>query len=170
MNLSGKLFQDGGDHRVTQKFGLRPEVYSQFGLKGHNGVDYRAKVGTPFYAVAAGKVIRVEHNPKGYGKHIRIENTEGLTLYAHLDKTFVKKGDSVLVGDKIGLTGNTGFSTGPHLHFEVRPKPYRFKNGYAGAVDPLKVVWNKGKPLWLTVILLVVEFLFKHYQKSSTKK
>lgn len=170
MQLSGKLFQDGGDHRVTQRFGLRPEVYAQFGLKGHNGVDYRAKVGTPLYAVAAGKVIRVENNPKGYGKHIRIESAEGLTLYAHLDKIFVKKGASVSVGNKIGLTGNTGFSTGPHLHFEVRPKPYRSKNGYAGAVDPLKVSWKKGKPLWLTVIVFLIELFFKHYQKNKSQQ
>lgn len=96
------------------------------GIHGHNGVDFGAPRGTPVYASADG-VVKVSNyrsgNPwfGGYGNYIMIEHPNGTqTLYAHLSDVDVSVGDEVRQGQTIGKTGNTGRSTGPHLHFEVR--------------------------------------------------
>jgi murein DD-endopeptidase MepM/ murein hydrolase activator NlpD len=65
-----------------------------------------------------------------------------MTIYGHLSSVLVHQGDSVSVGDKIGVTGNSGFSSAPHLHFEYRPAHESVNNGYAGAVDPLPFLMN----------------------------
>lgn len=131
---------------ITQKFGLNPQVYKPMGLNGHNGIDFRTinqndagGVGLTYvYASADGTVEQVRNDTAGYGKHVRLRHTDGsLTLYAHFSEHLVKVGDKVRAGDKIGVTGNTGFSSGPHLHFEFRPAGESANNGYAGAVDPL---------------------------------
>lgn len=126
---------------ITQKFGERPEVYKQFGLKGHNGVDYRTRfIDSPLgkryvSACANGTVKEVRWDVRGYGVHVRIEHEDGLSIYGHLTKPYVQKGDKVKAQQIIGLSGNSGFSSGSHLHFEFRPYPLKSKNGYAGAVD-----------------------------------
>ena len=97
--------------------------------KPHLGVDLRCSVGTLVYAADDGYVvnIRVETDPetgkvKGYGKYLYIRHTNGAsTLYAHLSETIVKIGSRVTKGQAIALSGNTGTSTGPHLHFEYVP-------------------------------------------------
>lgn len=131
---------------VTQRFGENPQTYKPMGLKGHNGIDFRTinqndagGAGITFvYAAAEGVVEQVRNDTTGYGKHVRIRHPDGsLTLYAHFSEHLVSVGDKVKGGDKIGITGNTGFSSGPHLHFEFRPKGEPSTNGYAGAVDPL---------------------------------
>lgn len=126
---------------ITQTFGARPEVYKQFGLKGHNGVDYRTRfldspLGKRYVSACLDGVVKeVRWDVKGYGVHIRIEHESGLSIYGHLTKPYVQKGDKVKAQQIIGLTGNTGFSSGAHLHFEFRPSPIKSKNGFAGAVD-----------------------------------
>lgn len=129
---------------ITQRFGDRPEVYSQFGMKGHNGIDYRTKFpDTPLgrryvYAAADGVIEEVRYDLKGYGVHIRQRLDDGgLLIYGHLTKPYAALKATVRAGDKIGLTGNTGFSSAPHLHFEYRPAPIDSANGFFGAVDPL---------------------------------
>jgi murein DD-endopeptidase MepM/ murein hydrolase activator NlpD len=93
------------------------------GLHGYNSVDFGAPVGTPVVAAASGTVLVSKptgHNG-GYGHYIVIEHDNGTqTLYAHLSSVSVGLGDTVQKGQKIALSGNTGRSTGPHLHFEVR--------------------------------------------------
>ncbi|HEX5774537.1 MAG TPA: peptidoglycan DD-metalloendopeptidase family protein [Candidatus Paceibacterota bacterium] len=93
------------------------------GLHGYNGVDIGAKPNAPIYAAAAGTIIVARNNGAyngGYGNYIVIKHGNGTqTLYAHMSKTAVS-GGSVAKGDLIGYVGNTGRSTGPHLHFEVR--------------------------------------------------
>ena len=91
----------------------------------HEGVDLRASVHTPVYAIARGRVGRAslyEEDGSPYGTHIRIlhNNNSFYTLSGHLDELAVKAKDFVEEGQIIGYTGNTGNSTGPHLHFEVR--------------------------------------------------
>lgn len=131
---------------ITQGFGSRPDVYKQFGLKGHNGVDYRTRfIDSPLgkryvSACADGVVKEVRWDTRGYGVHIRIEHEDGLSIYGHLTKPYVQKGDKVKAQQIIGLTGNTGFSSGAHLHFEMRMYPLKPKNGYAGAVDTQDMV------------------------------
>lgn len=96
------------------------------GIHGHNGVDYGAPRGTAIYAAADG-VVKIANyragNPwfGGYGNYIMIEHSNGTqTLYAHLSAVNVSVGDAVSKGQTIGKVGNTGRSTGSHLHFEVR--------------------------------------------------
>lgn len=133
---------------VTQHFGERPEVYKQFGLKGHNGTDFRTRFwDTPLarrYVVSVmdGTVIEVgNQGKKGYGIFVRIRHrgTEQ-TVSAHLTKPYVFVGQKVVAGQRIGLTGNTGFSSGPHLHFGWRPDKWKQNNGFAGYEDPRKLL------------------------------
>ena len=90
----------------------------------HNGVDFADKVGTPILAAGDGKVLASGNNGKyAYGKWMAIDHGNGLvTLYGHLSSQKVSKGNSVKRGGMIGLMGNTGFSTGPHVHFTVFAK------------------------------------------------
>ena len=95
----------------------------------HNGMDFGVGVGTSVISAMAGKVEAAGSSQGGYGNRVIIKNGGGLqTLYAHLDKIDVKEGQEVQAGSKIATSGNTGYSTGPHLHFEV------IKNGQK--VDP----------------------------------
>jgi murein DD-endopeptidase MepM/ murein hydrolase activator NlpD len=88
----------------------------------HQGVDYAAAIGTPVRAPAAGQVVSAEYQD-GYGNVVTLRHqTRYQTLYAHLSRfgEQAKPGKTVKEGDIIGYVGNTGRSTGPHLHFEVR--------------------------------------------------
>jgi len=104
--------------RLTSGYGYRTHPIS--GVKTfHNGIDIAAATGTGVYAYASGTVISVSQN-NTLGKYIAIDHGNGLvTRYLHLSKFNVEKGDKVSTGDRIGSVGNTGYSTGPHLHFEV---------------------------------------------------
>ncbi len=132
-----------GTFRMTQGFAERPEVYKRYGLLGHNGIDWGMKVGTPILAVADGKVVeaKFKDDPKGwdadgYGNYLKLEHTWGESLYAHLSRIDVAEGDTVREGDRIGLSGNTGFSSGPHLHFGMRVKPFNRQDGWSGYTNP----------------------------------
>ena len=89
-------------------------------MKFHEGLDYSADIGTPVYATGDGTVELAGWN-KGYGNSIDISHGYNyLTRYAHLSEILVRQGQKVRRGDMIGKVGNTGKSTGPHLHYEVR--------------------------------------------------
>ncbi|HEX6547833.1 MAG TPA: M23 family metallopeptidase [Candidatus Dormibacteraeota bacterium] len=98
----------------------------------HSGVDLAAPLDTPVLAAETGLVEAAEWSNAGYGQFVLLDHGAGLqTLYAHLDELEVAPGDFVFRGAEIGKLGSTGFSTGPHLHFEVRtggrptdPSPY----------------------------------------------
>ena len=104
--------------RITQNWG---EISNLYRGKPHNGLDIGAPIGTPIFAARAGKVTAVGNNDRlQYGRYILIEHDNGLsTLYAHLSFIKGETGATVARGDIIGYTGNTGYSTGPHLHFTV---------------------------------------------------
>jgi murein DD-endopeptidase MepM/ murein hydrolase activator NlpD len=113
---------------ITQYFGntpfasKNPQVYNG---SGHNGIDLGLPVGTPLYSAAAGVVLGTGDTDAScsgvsYGKWVLIRHDNGLTtLYAHLSVIQTSKGKQVAAREKIGLSGNTGYSTGPHLHFTV---------------------------------------------------
>ena len=104
----------------------------------HDGVDIDAAVGTPVYAPAPGKVIRVDMSAYGYGHMIEIEHAQGIvTRFMHLSEIDVHVGDQVQAGQEIAKSGNTGRSTGPHTHVGV------FKNGKP--IDPAMVMPLPGK-------------------------
>lgn len=104
---------------MTSGFGMRKSPFSGR-RKMHEGIDVAARTGTPVYATADGIVSRAETTP-GYGKLVVIEHGYGYkTYYAHNSKLLVKVGQRVQRGDKISAVGNTGSSTGSHVHYEVR--------------------------------------------------
>lgn len=118
----------GNAYCLTQYFGntpfstANPQVYNG---NGHNGIDFGASTGTPVEAALSGRVVEVGNTDQwpgcySYGKWVLIEHPNGLsTLYAHLSGFAVGNGEQVNTGQVIGYSGNTGYSTGPHLHFTL---------------------------------------------------
>lgn len=104
---------------ISSPFGKRIHPISHK-WKMHHGIDLRGNYSTPVFAVSNGKVIQANNSGDGYGKQIRIKHIEMTTQYAHLSKMFVKRGQRVRKGQKIGMVGSTGYSTGPHLHFGLK--------------------------------------------------
>ena len=100
--------------KITSKFGPRRR-------RMHNGLDVKVYIGDTIRAAFDGKVRMVKYERRGYGKYVVIRHDNGLeTVYGHLSKQLVKEDQYVEAGEVIGLGGNTGRSTGSHLHFETR--------------------------------------------------
>jgi lipoprotein NlpD len=112
---------------------VKGKIISSFGRRGsrmHDGIDIKAKEGTPIHAAAAGTVVYSDSRLSGYGKLVIVRHGRNLfTAYAHNQRNLVQKGAKVRRGDVIAKIGHTGRASGPHLHFEVR-------HG-STAVDPL---------------------------------
>ena len=89
------------------------------GVVVHSGVDLAAEIGTPIKSAINGKVIKVENLEDSFGTYVKIQNENIITTYAHCSSIEVNEGDLVEQGAIIGYSGNTGNSTGPHLHFEI---------------------------------------------------
>jgi hypothetical protein len=104
---------------ITQHFG---EGTARFGQKAHNGIDIAVAVGTPVLAIADGVVMFSGIDAEGYGNYIRCfhPSIHSHSFYAHLSEMHVQPGQPVKQGQTIALSGNSGNSTGPHLHFELR--------------------------------------------------
>ena len=138
---SANLYDTWDNTRCHSKTAVVPETYkidlrkfsmpikqnyitSNFGPRwgrNHNGVDIKAYISDTIYAAFDGRVRVVKNDPKGYGNVIVIRHFNGLeTVYGHLSKQIVKVNDFVEAGQAIGIAGNTGRSTGTHLHFETR--------------------------------------------------
>ena len=110
----------GWESRVTSEFGSRIDPITHK-LKGHSGMDLAVPTGTPIRAALPGTVTASKYNAGGYGYYVMIDHGNGLsTLYGHCSKLLARVGQAVEAGDIIALSGNTGRSTGTHLHFEVR--------------------------------------------------
>jgi len=137
------------DAIISQRFGNSAKMYTDLGLKGHNGIDFACKIGTKIIAVADGEVSYCGGDSiEGIGVVIIHKFPEGdfKSIYWHLSSFSVKLGDKIKAGQQIALSGNTGRSTGPHLHFGFKPITLgenkwtwwntEQKNGYAGAIDP----------------------------------
>lgn len=121
--------------RLSQRFGEHPEWYDEFGLAGHNGIDYAVAEGAAVLAAHAG-VCSVGMDHSGYGLFVRIDGPDYRTLYAHLSAILVTDGQAVECGEQIGTSGNTGNSTGPHLHFGLRVKGM-LNPAYGNYIDPV---------------------------------
>ena len=140
-----------GTYHVSQYFGSNPSMYKKFGWKGHNGIDFACPSGTNLISCCNGKVIQAYNDAKGWGNHIYIydESQMVIFLYAHLKEIKVKVGQRISVGKLIGLSGNTGNSTGAHLHLGIyKTNTHGYKidlgNGYGGAINPFdkkQVTW-----------------------------
>lgn len=120
---------------LTSGFGKRLDPFTG-SYEMHNGIDISVKPGTDVFATAAGRVKKVNKkviSNKGFGKYVIIDHGYGYeTLYAHLDKVFVTQGQQVKRWDLIALSGNTGKSTAPHIHYAT------MKNGKD--VDPINFI------------------------------
>jgi murein DD-endopeptidase MepM/ murein hydrolase activator NlpD len=164
--ITGDLVWPTKGDRVTSSFGYR--IHPITGKKKlHAGVDVGVPIGTPVYAAKAGKVIFA--NAMGTaGNAIMIQHSDMETRYYHLNKILVESGQEVKAGDKIAESGNTGGSTGPHLHFEIRidgepvnPLLYFGYNSTDGS-DILKY-----RPLDFTAM---IEYLNKRNSMLATKE
>lgn len=124
--------------RLASGFGYRMHPVHRI-LKMHAGMDFTASTGTNIYSTGDGVVVRADSEMSGYGNLVIIDHGFGYkTRYAHCEAFKVKVGEKVKRGDVIALLGNTGVSTGPHVHYEVR------KNGEA--VDPVHYFFNDLTP------------------------
>ena len=105
--------------RMASGYGWRIDPFTKK-RRRHKGMDFSANRGTPIYATGDGIIRRADNRSSGYGKHIRIDHGFGyVSLYAHLDKYNVRRGQKVKRGEIIGFVGNTGRSVAPHLHYEI---------------------------------------------------
>ncbi|MCL1818647.1 MAG: peptidoglycan DD-metalloendopeptidase family protein [Spirochaetaceae bacterium] len=127
--ILGELFVYPTSGRLSSAFGMRPDPFTGV-QRFHNGIDIAGRIGTPVVAAMAGKAAKIGVHPT-YGKYIIVVHAGGYqTWYAHLNKVRIEQGKTVDQGQLIGDMGNTGYSSGPHLHFSI------FKN--ESPVDPLK--------------------------------
>jgi murein DD-endopeptidase MepM/ murein hydrolase activator NlpD len=139
---------------ITQLFGKEfytPDhpagFYHDLGLAGHNGLDLRATSGRDVFAAHDGTISHANHKDTGYGIEVRILGQDAelgfySTIYCHFKECLVEIGQEIKRGERIGISDNTGLSTGPHLHFGLRflendkMTPKNLSNGYYGWIDP----------------------------------
>ncbi|MFJ2743476.1 M23 family metallopeptidase [Streptomyces sp. NPDC087440] len=129
-----------GGYALSATFGKGGTMWSH----KHSGQDFAVPVGTPVKAACAGTVVKAGPNGGGdgpaYGNAIVVKHTNGTySQYAHLSRVQVAPGQKVAAGQQIALSGNTGNSSGPHLHFEIRTTP-----NYGSAVNPIAFLRSVG--------------------------
>lgn len=138
-------------YRLSQGFGENPDVYSKFGIKGHNGLDYATPKGTILVSPIDGKITEVGLDANGYGAYVKIENDSEGHLLAHMSRIDVTVNQEVYEGQVLGLSGGqkgdwgAGNTTGAHLHWGRFPKPRNRDNGYSGYEDQadLLISWDE---------------------------
>lgn len=122
-----------GEYPITQKYGeVIPGV--TYNNKPHTGIDYACPMHTQILASNEGTVMAAGWDLSGYGFRVILRHLDGMaTLYGHLDSISVNVGDNVKQGQEIGISGKTGYATGPHLHFEARTR----WNDHTSHFDPM---------------------------------
>lgn len=131
-----------GRRPISQLFGQNPGFYGQYTydgvpLRGHNAVDFAMPIGVDLLAVDRGRVSQIGFDANGYGHYVVLQHSWGESLYAHMMQVIVGMGQIVTLAGVIGSSGNSGSSTGPHLHFAIRIPPYNRGDGWGGFSDPL---------------------------------
>lgn len=127
---------------IAQLWGENPDFYKQFKPKnvpllGHNGVDFLTPTGTDLVATDGGQVIHVGRESSGFGNWVLLQHAWGRSIYAHLSSISVSVGQGVGRGGFLGKSGNSGSSTGPHLHFAIARNSFNAGDGWGGFIDPL---------------------------------
>src|SRR5579859_893245 len=128
---------------INQYFGANPQNYAQFGLPGHEGIDFMALDGSKVFCVAPGTVFATHPEPTGhnYGTHVRVNHVDNYqTVYGHLKQLFVSVGQTVKAGDMLGLADSTGNSTGSHLHLTLKKLDANYLNWPFNITDPTPFV------------------------------
>ncbi len=116
--------------RMASGYGYRIDPFTKKRTM-HWGMDFSAKTGTPIYATGDGRIARADARAVGFGNHVRIDHGFGyVSIYAHMDKIVVRRGNKVKRGDLIGYVGNTGRSVAPHLHYEVHKDGKKINPAY----------------------------------------
>lgn len=116
---------------ITTEYGVTDSVHSS----PHKGIDFAIPEGTAISSLTPGVVDRIgDHGGKSFGKFVQVKSMNKTIIYAHLSETLVKEGDTISTGDVIAYSGNTGRSTGPHLHFQV--------NIQGKPADPMPTIWT----------------------------
>jgi murein DD-endopeptidase MepM/ murein hydrolase activator NlpD len=124
------------DGVITSAYGKRDNPLSA-GDERHKGIDIAVPMGTEVCAVSDG-VVTETGNSDSWGKYMRYKTEDGhIVIFAHLSEVLVSENDNIKKGDEVALSGNSGMSTGPHLHFGV------YENG--GDIDPMTLIENKVK-------------------------
>jgi murein DD-endopeptidase MepM/ murein hydrolase activator NlpD len=124
---------------ITQGFGQNPDIYSQFGYAGHNGIDFGIPEGTIIYAPHDGVATVKDDGTTGYGIYLVIDDAKRRSILGHLSECLVTHGQPIYQGDPVAKSGQTGFCMGPHLHWTYKimknGQVQNKDNGYDGAVD-----------------------------------
>ena len=126
--------------RMASGYGYRIDPFTKKRTM-HWGMDFSAKTGTPIYATGDGIIARADARAVGFGNHVRIDHGFGyVSIYAHMDKIVVRRGNRVKRGDLIGYVGNTGRSVAPHLHYEIVKDGKKINpiNFYSGSLSPIE--------------------------------
>ncbi|EKE06095.1 MAG: peptidase M23 [uncultured bacterium] len=130
-----------GTFAVTFSFGAKSDneeikkKFTEWGITGHNGLDFGLTEGTDVYPCDNGRVIQSGENGD-FGNSVTIEHSWGTSLYAHLKETKINVGDNAEVNKVIGISGKTGAAFGEHLHLAIKPNNPDVNNGYLGFIDP----------------------------------
>ena len=123
---------------MASGFGWRTDPFTKK-RKRHWGMDFSAERGSAIYATGDGKISRADNRAAGFGNHVRIDHGFGyVSIYAHMDKISVRKGNRVKRGDIIGYVGSSGRSVAPHLHYEITKDGKKINpiNFYYGNLSP----------------------------------
>jgi murein DD-endopeptidase MepM/ murein hydrolase activator NlpD len=142
-------------------------------MKYHRGQDFAVNTGTPIYAPADGAIEAIRPSNKGSGNFLRILHSYGFSSsYSHLSKFAVKKGDFIKKGDLIAYSGNSGLTSGPHLHYEVRfigrplnPKPFLDWN-----VDKFDTIFKNVRGIRWESLVDKIELRVSHQLQLSSQK
>ncbi len=141
LDIPGLHYPFSGNFSVTFSFGAQSDneeikkKFLEWGIVGHNGLDFGLSAGNEVFACDVGKVIQSGDNGD-FGTSITIQHSWGQSIYGHLQETKVKEGDEIQVNKVIGLSGSSGAAFGEHLHFAIKPNNPDQNNGYQGFIDP----------------------------------
>jgi len=141
LDIPALHFPSSGNFAVTFAFGAQSDKeeikkkFQEWGIVGHNGLDFGLTAGNQVFACDVGKVIQSGNNGD-FGTSITIQHSWGQSIYGHLQETKVNEGDDISVNKVIGLSGSSGVAFGEHLHFAIKPNNPDQNNGYLGFIDP----------------------------------
>jgi len=141
LNIPALHYPFSGSFVVTFSFGAQSDneeikkKFQEWGIVGHNGLDFGLTSGTEVFPCDSGKVIQSGDNGD-FGTSITIQHSWGQSIYGHLQETKVEEGDEIQVNKVIGLSGSSGAAFGEHLHFAIKPNNPDLNNGYLGFIDP----------------------------------
>lgn len=141
----------GDTYPVSLEFGETPDEphllasYHKFGVINHDGIDFEIPPSVPVVAIDEGRIIEAPQNIADYGITVVVQHAWGRSFYGHLSETQSQPGQEIVKGALLGLSGNTGLSTGPHLHFGMDLDELDSENGYLGKIDPAPYLATKHK-------------------------